>query len=115
MIIPFIAGLLSGIVGGMGIGGGTILIPILVFILHVDQHVAQSINLIFFVPTAIVALSIHIKNHRVDLKVAAIIALFGIVGAILGSRFAVSVASGILKKMFGFFLFTMGIYQILRK
>ncbi len=115
MFIPILAGLLSGIVGGMGIGGGTILIPILVFILHVDQHVAQSINLIFFVPTAIIALIIHFKNHRVDLKVAAAIVLFGIIGAILGSRFAVSVSAGILKKMFGFFLLAMGLYQIIRK
>ncbi|WHH59683.1 sulfite exporter TauE/SafE family protein [Petroclostridium sp. X23] len=115
MLIAVLAGFASGIISGMGIGGGTILIPVLVFVLHIDQHIAQSINLLYFIPTAIIALIVHIKNKRIDFKLAMTIVVFGILGAVLGSHFAVSLPSGLLKKMFGIFLFSMGIYETFRK
>jgi len=80
----FLIGLVSGIVSGMGIGGGTILIPALVLFAKPDQHIAQSVNLIFFIPTAVVALIIHIKNRRIDFKTAIPIVVFGILGAFIG-------------------------------
>lgn len=115
MMIAILAGLLSGIISGMGIGGGAILIPVLVFFLKVDQHVAQSINLLYFIPTAIIALTVHIKNKRINVKMAAAIVTFGILGAVLGSRFAVSLSSEVLRKFFGMFLLGMGIYEFFRK
>ncbi|MGE4282277.1 MAG: sulfite exporter TauE/SafE family protein [Clostridia bacterium] len=115
MFIAILAGLASGIISGMGIGGGTILIPVLVFILHTDQHIAQSINLLYFIPTAIIALIVHIKCKRIDFKLAMIIVAFGIIGAVIGSRLAVKLPSELLKKMFGIFLFAMGIYETFRK
>ena len=64
-------GLISGIVSGTGMGGGTILIFLLTFMCGVEQHIAQAANLIFFIPTSIVAiiganLSVHtdVKNLR---------------------------------------------------
>jgi hypothetical protein len=63
-------GFLSGIVSGMGIGGGAILIPALVIFVNPEQHIAQSVNLLFFIPTALMALVIHIRNKRIDLKMA---------------------------------------------
>ena len=58
-------GFLSGIIGGMGIGGGTILIPIMTIFLGFDQKTAQAVNLIYFIPTAITALTIHVKNRQI--------------------------------------------------
>ena len=49
-------GFFSGIISGMGIGGGTILIPALLFLTEVNQQQAQGVNLIYFIPTAVVAL-----------------------------------------------------------
>lgn len=115
MGIVLLAGLASGIISGMGIGGGAILIPVLVFFLNTDQHIAQSINLLYFIPTAIMALWVHIKERNIDIKLAGIIILFGIIGAFIGSRIAVSIPSGTLKKMFGIFLFAMGLYETFRK
>ena len=46
-------GLVSGVISGMGIGGGTILIPALCFIMNLEQQQAQNINLLFFIPTAV--------------------------------------------------------------
>jgi uncharacterized membrane protein YfcA len=114
-MILFLIGLASGIVSGMGIGGGTILIPALVLFVKPGQHIAQSVNLLFFIPTAIIALIIHIKNKRIDFKMALPIILAGIGGAFLGSRLALSLPGPMLKKIFGVFLLVMGCYEIIRK
>ena len=55
-------GLISGIVSGTGMGGGTILIFLLTNLLGLDQHIAQATNLIFFIPTSISAIIVNIKN-----------------------------------------------------
>ncbi len=89
-MILFLIGLASGIVSGMGIGGGAILIPALVMFINPSQHTAQSVNLLFFIPTAIVALVIHIKNKRINFKIAVPIIITGLLGAYLGSNMALS-------------------------
>jgi uncharacterized membrane protein YfcA len=114
-LILFLIGLISGIISGMGIGGGAILIPALVLFVNPGQHTAQSVNLLFFIPTAVIALIIHIRNKRVDLKMALPIIISGLGGAILGSRLAFSLAGSSLKKWFGVFLLAMGIYEMFRK
>ncbi|WP_010248400.1 sulfite exporter TauE/SafE family protein [Acetivibrio cellulolyticus] len=114
-MILFLIGLISGIISGMGIGGGTILIPALVIFANPDQHIAQSVNLIFFIPTAVIALIVHIRNKRVDFKVAIPIIIFGLLGAYLGSRLAIRLPGIVLKKYFGFFLLVLGVCEIIRK
>ena len=64
-----LAGLFGGLVGGMGMGGGTLLIPILTMFLGVEQHLAQAINLLVFIPTGLIAVLIHAKNKLLDFKV----------------------------------------------
>lgn len=114
-MIVVLIGLAAGIISGMGIGGGAILIPALIFFVKPEQHVAQSVNLLFFIPTAIVALAIHIKHKNVNFKVGIPILLFGLGGAIIGSNIALAMDGGILRKIFGVFLFAMGIYEIFGK
>jgi uncharacterized membrane protein YfcA len=114
-IILFLIGLASGIISGMGIGGGTILIPALVLFVKPEQHVAQSVNLLFFIPTAVIALYIHIKNKRVDFKMGVPIIIAGLIGAFLGSRLALNLSGDMLKRLFGFFILAMGIYEMFRK
>lgn len=115
MIILFIIGLLAGIVSGMGIGGGTILIPALVLFVKPEQHIAQSINLLFFIPTAVIALIIHIKNKRIDVKMAVPVITAGLAGAFIGSKLAFSLSGPVLRKWFGLYLLSMGIYELFRK
>lgn len=115
MIVPIIIGLLSGVISGMGIGGGTILIPALAIFMATDQHAAQGVNLLYFIPTAIVALCVHIKNKSINYKIAVPILLLGILGALGGSYLATVLNSGLLRKLFGGFLFVMGIYEFLKK
>ncbi len=114
LLLIFI-GLAAGIVSGMGMGGGAILIPALVLVVSPEQHIAQSVNLLFFVPTAVIALIIHIKNKRIDFKLALPITVFGLCGALFGSWLAIRLAGGDLKKLFGVFLLAMSVYEMLRK
>ena len=103
-------GIIAGIVSGTGMGGGTILILLLSFIfclsfmLGVEQHVAQASNLIFFIPTAIVAIIVNWRNKNIDLKLAILISIFGILGAIVGANISIHIDVGILKRCFGIFL-----------
>ena len=107
-----IIGLISGIVSGTGMGGGTILIFLLTFICGLEQHVAQATNLIFFIPTSIVAIIVNIKNKNINLKLATIISIFGILGAIIGANLSVHTNVDKLRKYFGIFLAIIAIHEI---
>lgn len=97
-------GVVAGIVSGTGMGGGTILIFLLSFMLGVEQHIAQATNLIFFIPTAMVAIGVNLKNKNIDTKLAILISVFGILGAIIGANISIHIDVSILKKCFGVFL-----------
>jgi uncharacterized membrane protein YfcA len=112
MALSIIIGFLSGIISGMGIGGGAILIPALIFFQGVGQQMAQGINLTYFLPTAIFALIVHIRNKRVRIKTALCLAAFGVVGAFLGARIATAVDGELLRRLFGGFLAFVGFYEI---
>lgn len=98
------AGLLGGILGGMGMGGGTVLIPILTIFLSVGQHVAQAVNLVSFIPVGIVALIIHIKNKLVKKEGLLYIILPAILFSVLGTLLSVKLDGDFLKRFFGGFL-----------
>jgi uncharacterized membrane protein YfcA len=113
MIFWFIAiGVICGIITGMGIGGGTLLIPALTMFFGVSQHSAQSINLMYYIPTGAVALVIHIKNKNIERKGLLPLILFGIIFAVLGSLFATKIEDDMLRKIFGGFLLLMGINEL---
>ena len=111
-MLLFLISILSGIISGMGIGGGTILIPALTIILKLDQHIAQSINLISFIPIASVAVITHFKNKNIDFKLSPKLIVSGIIGAVAGSILSSFMSSEVLRKLFALFLFFMGIYEI---
>lgn len=108
-----LAGLASGVIGGMGMGGGTLLIPILTILLNIGQRTAQGLNLLVFLPMSIVALVIHMKNKLVDFKVGLIIMASGIVTSVLGSILALNLSNEVLQKFFGGFLLLVGLWQII--
>ena len=105
-------GIISGIVSGTGMGGGTILIFLLSFMLEIEQHTAQATNLIFFIPTSIVAIIVNFKNKNIDTKQAIIISIFGVLGAIIGANIAIYMDVKMLKKGFGIFLIFVTINEI---
>ena len=111
-MIEILIGVVSGIVSGTGMGGGTILIFLLTFFMGVEQHIAQATNLIFFVPTSIVAIIVNLKNKNIYLKSALIISVFGILGAIIGANISINMDVKILKRLFGIFLAIIAIHEI---
>lgn len=111
IILLALSGIAAGILGGMGMGGGTILIPLLTIFFNVGQKEAQAINLVAFIPMAIVSLAIHIKNKRVKKEGL----LWIIVPAVLtsvGGGFAAQAVNGeVLKRIFGGFLLLLSVVQ----
>jgi len=105
-------GIASGIISGLGIGGGTLLIPALVIFIGMGQQEAQHINLIYFIPTAIMAIVTHLKQGNIMKKEAMSLALWGLPAAALGAFIAIRIDASLLRKGFGFFLLAMGIYEI---
>ena len=105
-------GIISGIVSGLGMGGGTILILLLTIVMKLEQHVAQATNLIFFIPTSVVAIIVNLKNKNVELKPAILVSIFGILGSIIGARFSVNTNVKILRKAFAVFLLVIVIHEI---
>jgi len=99
----------------MGIGGGAVLIPALTLFAGSKQHTAQSINLISFIPVAVIALIIHHRKNNIKADYSPILILAGLVGALIGSGLAVRLSAGVLSKLFGIFLFIMGFMEILYK
>ena len=78
----------------------------------VEQHIAQGTNLIFFIPTSIAAIIVHLKKKNIQLKTAIVVILSGIIGAIIGAKLAVNMEVGKLRKYFGFFLIVIAINEI---
>ena len=107
-----LTGLISGIVSGTGMGGGTILILILSIFIGIDQHIAQATNLVFFVPTSISAIITTIKEKLINWKIGVPIAISGVIGAIIGAKISVKMNVQKLKKYFGIFLIIITIYEI---
>ena len=107
-----IIGIISGTVSGPGMGGGTILIFLLTYIIGIEQHIAQATNLIFFIPTSVVAIIVNIKNKNIDMKLATIITIFGIFGAIIGANLSIHTDVNKLRKYFGIFLAIIAIHEI---
>ncbi len=104
VIFYLIAGALAGVLGGMGMGGGTILIPILTIFLSCSQHLAQAINLISFIPMAIVALIVHAKNKLIKTKGLLFVIIPATVISLLASLLSNTLNGDLLQKFFGAFL-----------
>ncbi len=113
-MLNIITGFFSGIISGMGIGGGAILIPALIIIEGISQQMAQGINLTYFIPTAVISLVVHIRNKNVEFKTAWIIGGCGMLGSVAGSLVAVAVSGDLLRRLFGFFLLFVGVYEIFK-
>ncbi len=107
-------GVLGGFFGGLGMGGGTLLIPLLTIFLGFNQQLSQGINLLTFVVMALFSLVIHSKNGFIVTKNLIWIILGGVVFAILGSVLATYVPSLILRKIFGGFLVILAIVEFLK-
>ncbi len=110
-----LAGAVTGIITGFGIGGGTLLILYLTMFRDVAQLTAQGINLLYFIPTAGSALVSHIKNKRIDWRTVVFAASAGVITSVLASLLASRLDTELLRRFFGGFLIAVGISELFRK
>ena len=115
LLIGLAAGILSGLVG---VGGGIILVPALIFFLHYDQHQAQGTSLgVLTFPVVILAF-LHYYNQgkltgqSIDYKVIAILAIGFIIGGYFGGKLALKIDKEVLKKIFAIVLFYTGVKML---
>lgn len=114
-IIAFFIGLLTGILSGFGIGGGTILMIYLTVFAAFPQKIAQSINLLYFIPTAAAALILHSKHHQLKWNAVLPAALCGCATAAGFSFLAMGMNLTLLRRLFGVFLLFTGISELKKK
>lgn len=111
LLIGLVAGILSGVVG---IGGGIVIVPALVFFLGFSQKMAQGTSLaILLLPIGLLGVMQFYKAGYVDIKVTLIIALAFFIGSYFGSRIALSVPQNTLKKMFAILLMLIAVKMLL--
>ena len=111
-MLQILIGGLSGIFSGIGMGGGTILIFLLTTFAGLEQHIAQATNLIFFIPTAIIATYINKKQKLLDVKTGIIVGIVGALGAVIGAIISNKLNAQSLRKYFGLFLMIITIHEI---
>ena len=108
-----LAGLLSGLIG---IGGGTIIVPILVIFSGLSQKMAQGTTLALLVPPiGILAAWTYYKQGYVDFPIAGLICVGFIFGGLIGAKFATNLSNQTLERIFGIALLIIAIKMIFSK
>lgn len=113
--VSILAGAICGVLSGFGIGGGSLLMVWMTAVLQIEQRTAQTINLLFFLPTAAASLIFHVKGKQVAWQASIPAVLAGAAAAALGAWGATRIESDMLRKIFGFFLIFVGISEIFKK
>lgn len=114
-MINFLAGLFSGLIGSMGMGGGAVLMIYLSVFSDTAQTKSGGINLIFFIPIAIFSVVIYLFKKQIKIKPVLLTVSTGVVGAVLGVLAAQKIGDNFLSKIFGGFLLVLGITELLSK
>lgn len=105
---------LSGVFAGMGMGGGTFLIPLLSLFFGVEQIICQSTNVLCFVCLASICFFIYIKNKMIDFFALIAIAIPATIIALFSSLFAIKTSSKVLKLCFAIFIILVGIFYVIK-
>lgn len=110
-----VVGFLTGILASMGLGGGFILVVWLTMFADTEQRAAQGVNVLFFLPIALIALIMHLKNGLVNKALVRRCALGGVIGAVAGTFGSQIISNGLLRKLFALFLLAFGLRELFSK
>jgi uncharacterized protein len=115
LLVCTLIGLGGGILSGiLGIGGATLIIPALVYILKFNQHLAQGTTLALMVPPiGLLAAWTYFKSGHVDIKVAALICVGFFIGGLIGARIAITIPQDNLRRIFGLLLLLLGAKMVI--
>ena len=114
IFLNILFGFIGGIFGGLGMGGGTVLIPVLTILLGIQQQTAQGVNLLSFVVMALFSILIHAKNGFIQIKGLFYLILGGVLFSCLGAFIALNISSNILRILFGIFLCVLAVNELLK-
>jgi uncharacterized membrane protein YfcA len=112
VVIGLVAGFMAGL---LGVGGGIVLVPAMVLLLGFDQHIAEGTSLLVIIPAALSGSFTHHRNGRLVLRDAATLAAGGVIGAVIGSVFALSIEETILRRLFAGFLLVTAVRILMPK
>ncbi len=117
LLLLLLTGLAAGMVSGsLGVGGGIVLVPALIFVMGFTQHQAQGTSLAMMLPPVVIFAAInYYKEGHINIKVALILMVAFTLGAYLGSKFALNISPKILKKAFGTLLIIAALKMIFSK
>ena len=110
VVLGFGAGILTGI---MGVGGGVVMVPMMVLLLGVSQHLAQGISMLVIIPTVMVAILKLRNSNLFEYRTALLLAAGSIVGSLLSSNVVQLIDGVILKRIFGVLVVYSSIRMIL--
>jgi hypothetical protein len=115
--LALVTGILIGVVSGMiGIGGGILLVPCLVYFFHMSQHKAQGTSLAaLLLPVGLLAFWEYYRAGNADLKVGLVVAVGFFVGGYFGGAFAQQLPEMVLRKTFGVVLMAVGLRMFLQR
>ncbi len=114
ILIVILIGIAAGMLGGLvGVGGGLVIVPALVYFLGFSQHSAQgtSLGLIMF-PVGILGVLQYYKQGHVDFKVVGLLAIGFLTGSYLGSKVALSLPQETVKKIFAILMLVMALKML---
>ena len=112
-MIEIIAGLLSGLIASMGLGGGAVLLIYLTLFEDMNQLTAQGMNLLFFIPIGLLSVIIYAFKKQIKWKTCILLSLSGLAGAAAGVWLSGYIGGEMLGKVFGGLLTIMGVFQII--
>lgn len=114
VLLLLLTACVSGVFAGMGMGGGTFLIPLLSIFFGVEQIICQSTNVICFVVVASICFAIYIKNKLIDFKVLILVSIPATIVALFSSLFAIKTDSLVLKICFASFIILVGVFYFIK-
>lgn len=114
-MINAIVGFLSGVIASMGLGGGFVLLIWLTLFEGIAQRTAQGINLLFFLPVAVLSVIMHLRAGLINKKLVLSMIPGGILGAILGTLGSQVLGNNLLRKLYAIFLLAFGLRELFAK
>lgn len=114
-MIQAVVGALSGVIASMGLGGGFVLLIWLTLHDGMHQRQAQGVNLLFFLPIALISVVMHLRSGLIDKRLVLAMIPGGVAGAVLGALASQMVGNDILRKIYAVFLLFFGLRELFRK